>query len=101
MIIVKILKLNFIELRTTEGELPNFYRELDYVIVTSKYEGGPICLIEGLACGIPIIAPQDVGMVSEFKKGIHHHKNSDFESLKKLLQKLYKKKLEPELHKVH
>ncbi len=94
----KLLKLDFIELRTTEGgyseeELPNFYRQLDYVIIPSRIEGGPMCLLEGLACGIPIIAPKNVGMVSEFKQGIHHYKNSNIVSLKKLLKKLYNEKL--------
>ena len=98
-LISQIKTIPFVELRCTEGkipesEMPNFYRQLDYVLIASKYEGGPMCLVEGLACGVHIIAPKDVGMVSEFEKGIYHYKNSDFESLKNLLEKLYKKKLE-------
>lgn len=94
----KINDIDFVDLRQTNGkllreELPNFYRQLDYVIIASKIEGGPMCLIEGLACGIPIIAPKDVGKVAEFNKGIYHYENSNFKSLKNLLKRLYRKKL--------
>jgi len=94
----KMKKLDFIELRITNGkleedELPNFYRQLDYTIVPSKIEGGPMCLLESFACGIPVIAPKDVGMVEEFNKGLVHYENSDFESLKTVLEELYEKKL--------
>jgi len=94
----ELKKLDYVELRVTDGklpagELPNFYRELDYVIIASKYEAGPMCLIESLACGIEVIAPKDVGMVAEFKEGIHHYENSDFNSLNRLLNELYKNKI--------
>lgn len=47
-----------------ENDMPNFYRGLDYVLIASYYEGGPMCAIEALACGIPVIAPA-VGWVPE------------------------------------
>lgn len=92
-------RLSFVDVKRTEGELsfgslPDFYRGLDYVLITSKYEGGPMCLIEGLACGIPIIAPEDIGLVPEFENGIYKYKTSDFNSLKNILYKLYNKKEE-------
>ncbi len=92
-------QLDWIELRLTHGklpfnELPNFYRQLDYVIVPSLYEGGPMCLMEGLACGIPIIAPRDVGAVSEYDKGIIHYERGNFHSLKSVLGQLYERKLQ-------
>jgi glycosyltransferase involved in cell wall biosynthesis len=95
----KIQKNDFIELKMTLGEVPDskmvdFYRQLDYVIITSKFEGGPMCLIEGLSCGIPIIAPNNVGMVSEFDKGIYCYDRENINSLFKLLDKLYFKKIQ-------
>jgi glycosyltransferase involved in cell wall biosynthesis len=92
----KIRDLDFVELRSTEGELdeselPNFYRQLDYTLVTSKYEGGPMCVPESLSCGIPVISPR-VGQVPEILRGIYYYENSNFESLKKILQHLYEKK---------
>lgn len=96
----KIEKLKFVKVLYATGNIKNselpekFYNKIDYTIITSKYEGGPMCLIESLALGIKVIAPSDVGMVLEFKKGIHRYRNSNYRSLKKTLIKLYKKKME-------
>src|SRR5262249_47179322 len=67
----------FVELRSTEGklsdaEIPAFYQDVDFVLITSSVEGGPLCFQEGLACGKPILST-DVGMVSEFRDapGVH------------------------------
>jgi len=49
----------------TEAEMPAFYREMDYILVPSLYEGGPMCVIEALACGTKVIAPP-VGWVTDF-----------------------------------
>lgn len=46
-------------------DLPGFYRSLDYVLVSSLVEGGPMCVIEALACGVEVIAPP-IGWVPEF-----------------------------------
>jgi glycosyltransferase involved in cell wall biosynthesis len=48
-----------------EAELPAFYRSLDYVLITSTNEGGPMCVLEALACGVPVIGPA-VGWVDQF-----------------------------------
>jgi glycosyltransferase involved in cell wall biosynthesis len=90
--------LDWIDVRITEGELnfselPDFYRELDYVLIPSSIEGGPMCVSESLACGIPVIAPPDVGAISEYDTGIINYTNGDFESLKAVLVELYEKKL--------
>ena len=49
----------------TDAEMPDFYRGMDYILVPSLNEGGPMCVLESLACGRPVIA-SDVGWVSEF-----------------------------------
>jgi len=90
--------LPFTEVRRTLGKVPKenipaFYRNLDYTVITSKYEGGPMCLVESLACGIPVIAPSGVGLVPEFDVGVFKYENSNFESLKAVLFKLHNKKL--------
>jgi glycosyltransferase involved in cell wall biosynthesis len=48
-----------------DAEMPAFYREMDYILVPSLYEGGPMCVIEALACGTKVIAPP-VGWVPDF-----------------------------------
>lgn len=49
----------------TDDEMPAFYREMDYILVPSLYEGGPMCVVEALACGTKVIAPP-VGWVTDF-----------------------------------
>ena len=42
-----------------------FYEAIDYLLIPSLYEGGPMALQEALACGVPVIAA-DVGFVPDF-----------------------------------
>lgn len=58
--------------------LPEIYRSLDYVLITSKYEGGPMSALEALASGVPVIAP-DVGWIPELP-----HVSFDAESVDSL-----------------
>ena len=48
-----------------DADMPAFYREMDYILVPSLYEGGPMCVIEALACGTKVIAPP-IGWVTDF-----------------------------------
>ena len=48
-----------------DADMPAFYREMDYILVPSLYEGGPMCVIEALACGTKVIAPP-IGWVPDF-----------------------------------
>src|SRR4029077_17357453 len=52
--------------KLSDAEVPAFYQNIDYVLITSSIEGGPLCFQEGLASGKPILST-DVGMVSEFR----------------------------------
>jgi glycosyltransferase involved in cell wall biosynthesis len=72
-----VARLPYVDLRATDGklsddEIPGFYQDLDFVLITSMIEGGPLCFQEGLASGIPILST-DVGMVSEYRDapGVH------------------------------
>ena len=42
-----------------------FYKTIDYLIVTATTEGGPIPVLEALAMGVPVIAP-DVGWCGQY-----------------------------------
>jgi glycosyltransferase involved in cell wall biosynthesis len=46
---------------------PAFYHHIDYLLIPSLWEGGPMALLEAMAAGIPIIAP-DVGWVPEIMR---------------------------------
>src|SRR5690606_30075829 len=47
------------------GKMADFYNSVDYVLVPSYFEGGPMSVLEALACGRQVIA-SDVGWVNEF-----------------------------------
>jgi len=51
----------------SDDELPGFYRDMDYILVSSLYEGGPMCVLEALASGTPVIGP-DVGWIPELPR---------------------------------
>lgn len=62
-----------------------FYQTIDYLVVPSIDEGGPMPVLEAIAHGIPIIAP-DVGFCWEFPV-IRYERNS-WPSLRNVLLKL-------------
>lgn len=47
-----------------DHERHTFFHTIDYLLVPSLYEGGPMTALEALACGKPLIAPE-VGFISE------------------------------------
>lgn len=73
-----------------DGKMPDFYNDLDYVLVPALYEGGPMCVLEGLACGKPIIA-SDVGWVDEYPHIPFENGNAD--SLRQVLTRLVDERL--------
>lgn len=48
-----------------QRDTPSIYADLDLNVLVSKNEGTPVTLIEGLACGIPILST-DVGGIRDF-----------------------------------
>jgi glycosyltransferase involved in cell wall biosynthesis len=63
-------------------DLREFYFSIDYLIIPSSNEGGPVPMLEALALGVPVIAP-DVGFCWEYPV-IRYLKN-DYEDLKKIV----------------
>lgn len=61
----KNVEVKFTNGRLSESELLEAYRATDYVLVTSKIEAGPMCVVEALAMNKPVIAP-DVGWCWEY-----------------------------------
>jgi glycosyltransferase involved in cell wall biosynthesis len=49
------------------GEMPEYYRAADALIVTSETEGGPSCVKEAMACGLPVVSVPvgDVATIAE------------------------------------
>lgn len=49
-----------------QEEIPQFYQSIDYLLITSTMEGGPMPLLEAMACGKTVITT-DVGYVGEVR----------------------------------
>lgn len=60
------------------NDLESFYSKIDYLIVTSSIEGGPVPVLEALSLGVPVIAP-NVGWCWDFP--VIRYERGDFESL--------------------
>ena len=98
-LLAAVKNLPYTDLVITNGaykqeDLPDLYRSVDYTLITSRYEGGPMCLLESLACGKKVICPLDVGYAAEFKDFIIPYRNGDINSLIDVLTDLYRQKLE-------
>ncbi len=70
-------------------EMPNFYNNIDYLLIPSSYEGGPMSLLEALACGREVIAPP-IGFVSQYPH--IEYKTGDSEDLRLVLKELVKQR---------
>jgi glycosyltransferase involved in cell wall biosynthesis len=98
-LVERVRELPFVEVVTTEGQiddeqLRHVYQSTDYVLIPATIEGGPMSLLEGLAMGKPVIAPDDVGMVPEFGEmpNLRRYRTGDFESLAEVLRACYEEK---------
>jgi glycosyltransferase involved in cell wall biosynthesis len=68
----KLATLTFLDLRITggtvkEADLPRFYAYCDLIVSPSVIEGGPMCVTEALAVGVPVLAYAGVGVADEFQ----------------------------------
>ena len=69
----------------TGSDLTDFYAGIDYLVVTGRIEGGPLPVIEAIAAGVPVIAP-NVGWCWEFP--VIHYETNDWDSLNTVLHGL-------------
>ena len=93
--IERLKEIDFLEVVHAKGQfryedMPMFYNLCDYILILSRIEGGPMSIVEGLACGKEIIS-SDVGMAKEFKN-VRIYDRDNFDSLKNILVELGKKR---------
>lgn len=69
----------------TTADRSAFYRSIDYLVVPSLEEGGPIPVLEAVAHHVPVIAP-DVGFCWEFP--VIRYDRGSYESLRRVLLRL-------------
>jgi glycosyltransferase involved in cell wall biosynthesis len=72
-------------LHVSDDELPDLYRGLDYLLVTSSYEGGPMSALEAIASGVPVISPE-IGWMPELPH--ISYEVGDLDQLNKILENL-------------
>jgi len=60
-------------------DMPSFYQGLDVLVCPSRVEGGPLPVLEALACGVQVVVPAGVGIIDELPKvrGIWRYKRGD------------------------
>ncbi|MFA5049577.1 MAG: glycosyltransferase family 4 protein [Candidatus Micrarchaeia archaeon] len=71
-------------------KLPVVYQKADFFVLPSKSEGMPLSLLEGIACGLPLIVsdiPNLREIINKSKSGLTF-KNGDLEDLKEKIKKL-------------
>jgi len=63
--------------------MPNFYRSLDVFLCTSLIEGGPVTVLEALACGKSVVIPREVGALDELPPipGVVRYYKGDYDSM--------------------
>ncbi len=74
------------------AQLPDFYRALDVFLCTSLIEGIPATVLEAMACGVPVVIPQGVGMLDTLPDldGVYRYKRGDYGSMAAALHKALK-----------
>lgn len=76
-------------LNLRDDEMPAFYNAMDYILVPSLYEGGPMSVVEALACGCEVIAPP-IGWVPEFPH--IEYRTGDPEDLRRVINEVVEKR---------
>lgn len=68
------------------GGYPEFWRRIDYLLIPSLNEGGPVPLLDAVAAKVPVIAPKGVGWCDEFP--CIRYEAGNLESLRQVLRGL-------------
>lgn len=87
-LIEDIESIEGVEVRVTNGKvvwdkMSDFYKGIDYLLILSTNEGGPMPVLEAIAYGKPVIAP-DVGWCWEYPV----IRYNSIDELKKIINKL-------------
>jgi len=68
-------------------DMPSYYHGLDVFLCTSLVEGGPVTVLEALACGRPVVIPRGVGQMDEIPlgPGIRHYERGNYRDMERAI----------------
>ena len=68
--------------------MPKFYWGLSVFVCTSLIEGGPVTVLEALACGRPVVMPIGVGIEEELTEndGVYRYPAGDYAGMVKAIE---------------
>lgn len=71
------------------SDMPQFYQGLDALLCPSRVEGGPMPVLEALACGVPVIVPAGVGIIDELPDilGIYRYERGNVDAMAEALER--------------
>lgn len=80
------------------AKMPKWYQCLDVFLCTSVIEGGPVTVLEALACGRPVVIPKGVGLLDELPDGpgIYRYGSGNYKSMLHALSQAVQDKTPPE-----
>ncbi|MFC2034049.1 glycosyltransferase family 4 protein [Chloroflexota bacterium] len=89
-------KIRFLGNMDYQNEVPDLYACSDYYIMTSKYEGLPLTLLEAMSSGLPCIVSDipSLRLVEEVKCGIMVDLNNDRKATQQIIEYLGRNTLE-------
>lgn len=65
--------------------MPEFYNNIDYLLMPSRFEAGPTCILEALACNVPVISTK-TGFAPEFSTILYDNVKGLAEILEGIIQ---------------
>lgn len=71
------------------AQMPDFYQQIDVLVVPSRVEGIPMPTLEALACGTSVVIPRGVGLHDELPDvpGIYRYERGELASLLEALER--------------
>lgn len=78
--------------------LQRHYQSLDVFLCTSSIEGGPVTVLEALACGKPVVVPEGVGLIDELPvaPGIYRYPKGDYGAMVEAIEDAVAEQVNPE-----
>jgi len=81
-------------------DMPGYYHGLDVFLCTSLVEGGPVTVLEALACGRPVVIPRGVGQMDELPEGpgVRHYERGEYRDMERaIIAALRDQPIDPEV----